>query len=90
MEASPEEKRDDGERQAQGEVYLDGVEMSIRVWRFRDCTVRLEDGGAHERLKRVINLGQLKMRLMLCRTMEPTTVMLCKIGLPTEKYDLQI
>ena len=50
VEASPEEKRDDGEGQAQGEVYLDWVEVSKRVWRFRDCTVRLENGGAHERL----------------------------------------
>ena len=90
MEARPEEKRDDGERQAQGEVYLDGIEMSIRVRRLGDCTVRLEDGGAHERLKRVEILSQLISRPMPCRTMEPTTVELCKIGLSTEKYDLQI
>ena len=57
MEASPEEKRDNGERQAHDEVYLDGVEMSIRVRRLRGCTVRLEDGGAHERLKKGGNFG---------------------------------
>ena len=92
VEAGPEEKRNDGERQAQGEVYLDGVEAGIGVWPFSDRTVRLEDGGAHERLKRVgNNSGQLMTRPMLCKIMEtPATVMLCALGLPIEKYDLQI
>ena len=31
VEASPEEKRDDGKRQAQGEVYLYGIEIGVGI-----------------------------------------------------------
>lgn len=31
VEASPEEKGDDGKRQAQGEVYLYGIEIGVGI-----------------------------------------------------------
>ena len=53
VEASPEEKRDEGKRQAQGQVYLDGIEIGVGIGLFAPCVVGLEDVGAHERLGRV-------------------------------------
>lgn len=48
VEARPEEERDDGKGQAEGEVYLDGVEVGVGI----ALGAGLEDVGAHERLER--------------------------------------
>ena len=51
VEASPEKERDDGKRQAQGEIHLHRVKMGVRIGP-PPCIVRLEDVGAHQRLRR--------------------------------------
>ena len=48
VEASPEEKGDDGKRQAQGEVYLYGIEIGVGIRHPAPGVVWLEDFGAHE------------------------------------------
>lgn len=52
VETGPEEKRDNGKRQAQGEVYLYGIETGVGIRLSAPRIVRLEDIGTHERLNR--------------------------------------
>lgn len=93
VEAGPEKKRDDGKRQAQGEVYLYRVEMGVGIGPSVPCIVCLEDVGAHERLSRRQSAISFKCVLLILRIDEDkgdeSLSCYTERGLPIENRYLQ-